>query len=79
MPEFTKTKDGEGRWELTFVTDEAATRAANIPAWATWTETQAQDWIDSNVTDLPTAVVALKAMARLIVALRDATWPNLTD
>lgn len=55
----------------------APVRAAAIPGWATWDEDQAVEYIDDNVTDLPSAKVVLKAMARLLVALRDAQWPGL--
>ena len=49
----------------------------NIPGWATWTAQEAQDWIDANVTNLATARTAFKAMARMLMALRNKTWPNL--
>jgi predicted RNase H-like HicB family nuclease len=50
---------------------------AAIPGWATWTAQEAQDWIDANVTSLASARTALKAMARMLVALRNKTWPSL--
>ena len=57
--------------------EQARTNVANIPGWATYTEAQALAWIDTNVTDLASAKRALRAMARMLVALRDAQWPNL--
>lgn len=51
--------------------------AGNIPGWATWSESEATDWIDNNVTDLASAKTALRALTRMVVALRDAQWPNL--
>lgn len=56
---------------------ESGEVAAGVPGWATWTEAEATAWIDANVTDLASAKVALTAMARLIVALRNRAWPGL--
>ena len=58
-------------------TADADQRAAAIPGWALWDEQQAIDYITDNVTDLASAKVVLVAMARLLVALRDAQWPAL--
>lgn len=55
----------------------APDRVEAIPGWALWTEQEALDYIDINVTDLASAKTVLKAMARLLVALRDAQWPGL--
>lgn len=55
----------------------APTRAAAIPGWATWDEAQAAAWITDNVKDLTSAKTVLIAMARMLVALRDAQWPLL--
>ena len=55
----------------------APERARAIPGWATWDEAQAVAYIENNVKDLPSAKIALVAMARLLVALRDAQWPGL--
>lgn len=43
----------------------------NLPGWATWTAAEAEAWISANVTSLATAKIALQAMARAIVYLRD--------
>ncbi len=51
--------------------------AAAIPGWATWTADESVAWIDANVTDLASAKQALRAMARMIVAMRDQMWPEL--
>lgn len=52
--------------------DEAARdEFGDLPGWATWTGDEAATWIDENVADLVSARVALAAMARAIVALRD--------
>lgn len=70
----------------------ARTAALNIPDWVNWTEEQVLDWFATNVdtplSGTPTNAQVLsavrsmrtaqKAMARMIVALRDDTWPNLT-
>jgi hypothetical protein len=80
-------------------------QAAAIPGWATWDETQAQAWVDTNIGNplaagratLPTTLtlvtvrvvilailtildqmlVMLWSMARLVIALRNKTFPNL--
>ena len=44
-----------------------------LPGWATWTAQEAEDWIEANVVDLASAKVALQAMARAIVFLRNVT------
>ena len=51
--------------------ERAADDFASLPGWAAWTADEAATWIEENVTDLPSAKVALVAMARAIVALRD--------
>ncbi len=43
-----------------------------LPGWATWTAEEAMAWVDANVTDLASAKVVLKALARMVVYLRDA-------
>jgi hypothetical protein len=57
--------------------DAADDHAADIPGWATWTESETIAWIDANVIDLTSAKTALTAMARLLVALRNKAWPGL--
>lgn len=44
---------------------------AALPGWATWTAAEADTWIVNNVTNLATAITALRAMAKLLVYLRD--------
>lgn len=56
---------------------DADTRAKAIPGWAQWDEQQAIDYINETVTDLASAKTVLVAMARLLVAQRDALWPGL--
>jgi hypothetical protein len=51
--------------------------ARNIPGWAKWSERQALDYIEQNVTDLESAKAVLKAMARMILALRDKSFQNI--
>jgi hypothetical protein len=55
----------------------AQSAAAAIPSWATWDESQVIDYINTNVTTLASAKVVLVAMARMLVALRNQTWPGL--
>ena len=49
----------------------------DIPNWATWTEAEALAYIDANVVDLASAIVVLRAFARLLVALRNKTFPGI--
>ncbi len=71
----------------------ARTAAKAISNWATWDEAQVLAWFDNNLGDaavdaltIPVGAktiikaqnTALKAMARMIVALRDDTWPDLS-
>ena len=53
--------------------------AALVLEMKTITGDQAVAWIENNVTSLATAKTVLKIMARMIVALRDQTWPDLPD
>lgn len=39
------------------------------------TATQAEDWIDANVTDLAGVIQVLKFIIRMIIALRNDRWP----
>jgi hypothetical protein len=45
----------------------------------TLTPAQAVAYIETNVTSLATAKTVLKVMARILIALRDETWPDLPD
>lgn len=56
---------------------DADQRARAVPGWALWSEQQAVEYLQADVTDLASAKVALVAMARVLVALRDAQWPAL--
>jgi len=42
-----------------------------MPGWATWDAQQASDYIENNVVDLASAKQVLKAMAKLLIYLRD--------
>ena len=55
----------------------AKAAAAGVPDWATFTEQEAIDYIDANVADLESAKAVMKRMARMVVNLRDAVWPDL--
>lgn len=59
------------------VQDGAKAQASTIPAWATFTEAQALAYIDANVNDLASAIVVLKALTRMVIALRNQQWPDL--
>ncbi len=61
------------------VENQAVRRAESVPGWATWSEPDTLAWIDENVTDLASAKQALRAMSRMVIALRDAQWPGLGE
>jgi hypothetical protein len=42
-----------------------------LPGWATWTAAEADAWINTNVTDLASAKLALRRMAQMLCHLRD--------
>jgi hypothetical protein len=63
-----------------------------IPNWASWTEAQVMTWFDTNVTNLLPAAnltaantimsnmaTAQRAMARMLVALRNHEFPDLQE
>lgn len=75
----SKTPEQIAAEQAAAVEAAADTQAANIPGWATWDEATALAYITNNVTDLASAKVVLLAMARLLVALRNKTWPNLEE
>jgi hypothetical protein len=62
---------------ISAVYTNAKTNIESVPGWATWTGAEAAAWIDASVTDLTTAKTALIAMARVIVELRNALYPDL--
>jgi len=59
------------------VTAEAEVAVQNIPGWASWTEAETLAYIESEVVDLASAKTVLKAMARMVIALRNKAWPHL--
>lgn len=66
-----------GNWVLDGFTgdedrDTGRGNIKSLPGWATWSATEAETWIQSNVTDLASAKVALKAMAKMLIFLRDS-------
>lgn len=67
--------------------------ASNIPNWAHWTETEADAWYQTNVRDpfgaaatlvtmkvvIGTIIQVQWATIRLVIALRNQTWPQLQN
>ena len=53
--------------------DDGKANFSALPGWATWTANEAETWITDNVTDLASAKIALKAMAKAIIFLRNVT------
>lgn len=51
--------------------DAGTAGIVGLPGWATWTAAEAEAWITNNVTNFATALPVLKAMAKLLVYLRD--------
>lgn len=76
----------------TVVQVNAKAQAAAIPNWAGWNESEVLAWFDTNITaGLPAAnlaaanvvlsnmATAQRAMARMIVALRNNAWADMQD
>jgi hypothetical protein len=74
------------------VVEGAHTQALNIPNWATWDEAAVLTWINAHtsatqvdaITNLATAktviadmCIQLRALSRMVVALRNKSWPDL--
>jgi hypothetical protein len=64
------------------VGEGADAQARDIPGWASWTEALVLQWMEENVAPeiegiAPKTYIALCAMVRMIVALRNKTWPQL--
>ena len=72
----------------------AETNAKNIPSWAVWSEADALAWWNNNLSDakvdalsVPQAAkdllkaqnAAIRGLARMVIALRDKTWPELPE
>jgi hypothetical protein len=72
----------------------AMTNAKNVPSWSAWSEADALDWWNANLSDTQTDAIAnltdakailkkqnaaLKAMARMLIAMRDRLWPTLPE
>lgn len=70
----------------------AKVAAGKIPGWATWTEQQLLDWVNTNISSTQIDAVtnlteakgilnkqstAIVAMARMILAMRSKLWPDL--
>jgi hypothetical protein len=56
--------------------EDAANAFEAMPGWATWSATEAEAWIEANVSNLATTKTTLKAMAKAIIYLRDNTIPK---
>ena len=63
--------------DIKIVQSNSKSQVQNIPNWASWTELETLDYIDNNVTDLASAKVVIRAMARMLIALRNKEWPEL--
>jgi len=57
----------------------ARAQAYTVAELRTLTPDQAADWIESNVTTLATAKAVLKIMARMLIAIRNRTFPDLPE
>ena len=49
----------------------------NVPNWAKWSMAETVSYIDENVTDLQSAKVVLKNMAKVIIALRNRVFSKV--
>ena len=75
------------------VQEGAEQEAQAVPGWATWSSAQADAWYQNNVRDAFDAATTLAAMKavigtiiqvqwciiRLLIALRNHTWPALQE
>jgi len=72
----------------------AETNLRNVPGWATWTEAQALDWWNTNLSDAQADAIAnladakamlkkqnaaLKSMARMLIAMRNRLFPGMPE
>lgn len=72
----------------------AESNIRNVPGWATWTEAQALDWWNTNLSDAQADAIvnladakamlkkqnaALKSMARMLIAMRDRLFPGMPE
>lgn len=73
MASYNLSEPGQVFFPDSSAQENAAADFENLPGWATWTATEAESWIETNVTNLATAKTALKAMAKAIVYLRNVT------
>ena len=70
----------DGINDIALIEDDAKQRLKAIPNWATWTEEQAVEWFTTHINNLaiPEDVKSLlAAYGRMLLALRDKTFPNL--
>lgn len=74
--------------------DAAERQVRNIPGWATWSEADALAWWNANLSDAQVDAIGnladaesmlkkqnagFKAMARLLIAIRDRLFPGLPE
>jgi hypothetical protein len=82
--------DMAARETVASVQANAKTQAAAIPNWASWTVDEALTWHDTNITNaIPVANLAAanvvldrlatenRALVRMVIALRNAQYPDL--
>lgn len=55
------------------IRQNALVAVSDVPDYFRWTPQEGIDFIDTNVTDLPSAIVVLKGMWRMLCVLRDIT------
>jgi hypothetical protein len=64
---------------ISAVQDGAKAEIEDLPGWATWNCAQSTAWIDTNVTDLASAKLAIKKIACMLIALRNTLYPDLQN
>jgi hypothetical protein len=57
----------------------AKSQAQNVSNWASWDEAAALAWFDANVNTAADALPVLRAMVRMLIALRNEAYPDLQD
>ena len=72
----------DGIDDVAILEADAQARMKNIPGWADITEQAAQEWFNVNIEPLnipPEIKTLLRNYGRMLLALRDETWPELSN
>lgn len=66
---------------LAQVVDDARVAVEGMPGWATWTMAEVNQWIDDNLAaelaSQPKTLTAIRAIAKMLLALRNVAWSDM--